>query len=102
MALNDEQIEKLKRTVSTEGWNEIILPSIASWGKEAIRNLLLEPSERAGEYKGMDDGAIRQRARAIEWFLSTIRNELAVADHNRRLDELDRQEQETPAANPQS
>lgn len=100
MALNDEQIEKLRLTVGTDGWNEIILPLVAGRGRQAIEALLLEPAERTGEYKGMDDASIRARARAVEWLLAVIRNELAAADHNRRLDELDRQGQETPPANP--
>jgi hypothetical protein len=98
--LNEEQIDKLKLTMSTDGWNEVILPLVASRGREAITALVLDPTERSGEYKGMDDGMIRQRARAVEWLLSILRNELAAADHNRALDELDRQNAGSPPANP--
>ena len=106
MALNEEQIEKLRLTTSTAGWNDVILPIVAGRGRQAIEALLLDPSERGGEFKNMSDDAIRARARAVEWLLAVLRNELAAATHNRRLDELDRQAaaeaatQGSPPANP--
>ena len=103
MALNDEQIDKLRLTVNTDGWNQVILPIVAGRGRQAIEALLLDPAERTGEFKEMTDDSIRARARAVEWLLSVLRNELAAAEHNRRLDELDRQQDQnagSPPANP--
>ena len=89
--LDSTQIEKLRMLLAMGGWNDVMKPVIQNRAHNAVRALVLDPSEREGEFKGMEDSAIRARVREAEWMLSAWANEVAVHDHNRRLDELDRQ-----------
>jgi hypothetical protein len=103
MALDDEAIRKLRVTMATSGWNDVMRPAIENRGRQAIKALTLGRSERAKEYAGQEfdaeDDLLRAIIRDCTWMTNVWQNEIAVADHNRRLDELDRQAQ--AAANPQ-
>lgn len=88
MPFNEAQLEATRTLLVSDGWNGVVKPSIARWANEAIKALILQPSERGGVFKTMTDDAIRERIRAAEWLLSAFANEVAVADFNRRLDEL--------------
>jgi hypothetical protein len=90
--LGPDAIEKVKTLLASAGWNEVVKVSLAQYANSAIKALILMPSERVGEFKEMSDGEIRERIRAAEWLLSAFANEVAVAEFNRRLDELKRQE----------
>ena len=102
MALNEDQIDKVRGMLQSSAWNDVVRPVIATRANAAIKALILTPAERTGEYKDMDDSAIRAQVREAEWLLSVFVNEVAVFDHNRRVDELQRQENpEAPStANP--
>ena len=93
MALNEEQIDKLKHLLSSSGWNDVLKPAIAKRGKDAINALCLSPAERKGEYEGVDDAVLRARIQECEWLLAGPVNEVAAFNHNRQLDELERQHQ---------
>lgn len=99
-----EQADKLRLVLASSGWNDVIKPVIAQRAHEAIKTLCLADSERIGQFKELDDSSLRGIIREGEWMLSVWENELKVYDHNRRLDELGRQEammaSPTPAANP--
>jgi hypothetical protein len=99
MALNEEQIGKVRLLLMSSGWTDVVKPLLAQRANLAIKSLILSPAEREGEYKDLEDSAIRQRIREIEWLVSALPNEVAVFDHNRRLDELERQSS-APTANP--
>jgi hypothetical protein len=88
MALNEEQIAKIRLMLQSSAWNDVMKPAIATRANAAIKALILTPSERTGEFKGMDDSAIRAQIREAEWLLTAFVNEIAVFDHNRRVDEL--------------
>jgi len=102
MALNEEQVGKVRLLLQSSGWNDVMKPAIATRANAAIKALILTPAERTGEYKEMDDAAIRAQIREAEWLLAVFVNEVSVFDHNRRVDELQRQENpEAPStANP--
>jgi hypothetical protein len=102
VALNEEQIGKVRFLLMSSGWNEVVKPAVAKRANTAIKALILSPAERSGEFKEMDDSAIRAQIREAEWMLTAFDNEIAVFDHNRRLDELQRQQNpEAPStANP--
>lgn len=93
MALNPDQIEKVRLTLVTSGWNDVMRPSITNRGHNAVKALVLTRSERTAVYKGSDfdtdDDVLRAMIRDCEWMVSAWDNEVRVADHNRRLDELD-------------
>lgn len=94
--LTAEQAQHVRATIWTTGWREVIHPSLQNRGAAALKALRLNPSERAVEFKGTefevaDDYFLRAIIRDIEWMLGIWDKELAVYDHNRRLDELDRQ-----------
>lgn len=91
MALNEDQISKIRLHLQSSAWNDVIKPLLALRANSAIKALVLSPSERDGEYKEMDDATIRARIREVEWMLTAFVNEVAVFEHNRRLDELERQ-----------
>lgn len=96
--LSAEQVDKLKLTLASSGWREVIFPAIQQRAQEAVKNLVLNPAERAGEYEGLADDQIRHRIRALEWMSRIWDLNIQVADHNRRLDELD--SANNPPANP--
>lgn len=91
MALNEEQVGKTRQFLASSFWNDVMKPVIANRAHEAIKALVLHPSERKGEYAGVDDNAIRARIRESEWMLGAWPNEVSVYEHNRRLEELDSQ-----------
>jgi len=91
MALDAEQIQKTRSLLMSSGWNDVLKPLLAVRAHNAVKALILSPAERDGEFKDMADTELRARIREAEWILSVLPNEVAVYDHNRRLDELDRQ-----------
>jgi len=95
--LSNEQCDAVRLTMATEGWNAVMYPALLRYGNEAIKALVLLPSEREGDFKSLNDDQIRARIRAVEWMTTVWKNELAVNDANRRRDELDRQEQNSTA-----
>lgn len=99
MALNEDQINKIRLLVASSGWNDVMKPAIAKRAHEALKALVLSPAERRGEYQGVQDEDIRARIRECEWMLVVWSNELTAYDQNRRLDELERQQD---GANPQN
>lgn len=90
MALNEEQIGKVRQLLSSSAWNDVVRPVIANRANEALKALRLEPAERKGEYEGVDDVTIRARIREAEFMLGVWTNEISVYEHNRRLEELER------------
>ena len=100
MALNEEQVGKIRVLLQSSAWNDVMKPVIATRANAAIKALILTPAERTGEYKDMDDSAIRAQVREAEWLLAVFVNEVAVFDHNRRVDELQRQDDPETTANP--
>jgi hypothetical protein len=88
VALNEEQIAKIRLMLQSSAWNDVMKPAIATRANAAIKALILTPAERTGEFKDMDDSAIRAQIREAEWLLTAFVNEIAVFDHNRRVDEL--------------
>jgi hypothetical protein len=100
VALNEVQIGQIRGLLQSSAWNDVVKPVIATRANSAIKALILTPAERSGEYKEMDDAAIRAQIREAEWLLAVFVNEVAVFDHNRRVDELQRQESPDTTANP--
>ena len=100
MALNETQIAQIRGMLQSSAWNDVVKPVIATRANAAIKALILTPAERTGEFKEMDDSAIRAQIREAEWLLAVFVNEVAVFDHNRRMDELQRQESPDTTANP--
>lgn len=102
MALSEEELQKVRVVLSTSGWNDVMRPKILSRGNSALKALALSRAERAAEWKGSDfdtdDDVLRAIIRDCTWMIGVWTNELAVAEHNRRLDELD--SQADGAANP--
>jgi len=101
VALNEEQVSKIRLLLASSGWTDVVKPALANRANAAIKALVLTPAEREGEYKNLDDSALRARIREAEWMLTAFPNEVVVFDHNRRLDELQGQNPESPTtANP--
>lgn len=96
--LSEEEIGKLRLTLVTGGWNDVIKPRIQKRAHDAIKALVLTPPERTGEYKNLSDDAIRSRITECEFMLAVWNNEIVVFEGNRRRDELERQ---NDGANPQ-
>jgi hypothetical protein len=104
--LNDEQSQKIRLVLQSSGWNDVIRPAIENRGRSAVKALTLSRSERAEQFKNTDfdteDDVLRAIIRDCNWMVVCWYNELNVYDHNRKLDELERQESNagTAAANP--
>lgn len=95
MALNEEQIQKVRLVIASSGWNDVMRPALENRGRQAVKALCLAPTERAAAFKGSDfdteDHVLRAIIKDSEWMIAVWSNEIAVFEHNRRLDELDRQ-----------
>lgn len=93
--LNDEQVSKVRQVLMLSGWNEVMRPALVQRGHEAIKALVLSQAERSTQYKGTafdtDDNVLRAIIRDCEWMTACWANEVAASEHNRRLDELERQ-----------
>ena len=104
MALNDEQIQKVRQTLYTAGWNDVMRPALENRGRQALKALTLSRTERTGQFKGndmdTDDDVLRAIIRDIEWMLSVWTNEINVSEYNRKLDELERQNTDEATAIP--
>ena len=103
--LTDEQAQQVRLVLASEGWNSVIRPTLEARGREAVKALVLNRSERAEKHRGTDldaeDGELRAIVRACNWMLEYWVVHLNAHEHNRRRDELDRQENGQPAtANP--
>lgn len=90
--LGEAEIQKLKLLLSTDGWNQIVKPTLLKRGNLAMKALRLTRSERAVEFKGSDydleDDALRAMIREVEWMSVVWDNEVSVFDQNRKRDEL--------------
>lgn len=87
--LNQEQIEKLRLMLAGSGWRDVVLPVLRSRANELLKTLCLLKAERQEPYKSIEnDDLIRGEIRSLEWVLAAFPNEIAVYDHNRRMDEL--------------
>ena len=100
--LNGEQIEALRQVLAMGGWNDVMKPVLANRAHLAVKALVLDPAEREGEFKGVDDAVLRARIQEAEWMLTAWSNEVSVHDYNRRRDELDRQNQGNGVGAPES
>jgi hypothetical protein len=89
MALNEEQVGKIRQMLASSAWNDVVKPVLAQRGNQALRALTLFPSERTGDLQGLTDDQLRVQVKEVEWMLSCWSNEIAVFEHNRRIEELD-------------
>lgn len=90
MALTEEQIDMVRQTMASRGWNEVMAPAYVNRARMAIKMLALYPNERTGELKDLTDDQLRAVVRECEWMTNVWKNEFAVAEHNRRLAEAER------------
>ncbi len=85
--MNDEQIERLKLTLATSGWKDVIQVIYAQRGQALIKVLVQAPDQRSGEFKGASDDLIRGRLQEIEWTLTAWHNQIVNHEINRRQEE---------------
>lgn len=95
MSLDREQIDKVRLTMLSAGWNDVMKPALEQRVRQKIKSLILFPAERNG--KDQDDSALRAAIKELEWMLVSWQNEIAASDHNQRVDELDRDPELSPA-----
>lgn len=81
--LTDQEASALKQMVVMSGW-KLTQQMIAARARLALTALVLEGSERTGEFAGVTDATLRARVQEAEWLLGKIQNELAVYDYNKR------------------
>ena len=95
MALNSEQIEKVRGLLQSSGWREVVKPVLDQRALNIQKIFRLLPSERSEPYKNQDDmtvmNLLRGRLEEIEWFAAAFANEVSVYDMNQRQDETQRQ-----------
>lgn len=93
--LNEEEIQKLRLALATDGWNHVMKPVLQRRLATAMKALALTRSERAGQYpKSEYDTSskdLRAMVRECERMLVVWDNEVLVFDQNRKRDELARQ-----------
>ena len=95
MALEQEQIDKIRVVLAGSGWNDVMRPALENRGRQAVKALTMSRTERAAQMAGTDfdteDDVLRAIIRDCTWMTVCWYNEVNASDHNRRLDELDRQ-----------
>ena len=87
--ISPEQYDKVKILLASSGWNDVMRPAIAKRGQDAVRLLVLHPSERKGDDSKLTEDALRARIQECEWMLAVWSNEVVAFEQNRRLEELD-------------
>ncbi len=87
--LDTQQIDKVKATMRTVGWQEVMLPAMQEHGKQLIKLLLKAPSERPEPYRSIPDDVIRGEVRGIQWLIEIWTMEIGVFEHNQRRDQED-------------
>jgi len=101
MPLPEDAIQKLRLLVISSGWKDVMEPVIAKRAHDAIKALVIAPAERKGDMSGVDDATLRARIQEDEWMLSVWRNEINLADLERRqLNELESRDGGDNAGNP--
>ena len=104
--LTEEEVDKVRLVLASAGWNDVMQPRIENRARQALKALACNRAERAHVFAGQEfdaeDDFLRAVIRTCEWMLVSWRNELTAYEHNRRRDELDRQNQDVAAsgANP--
>lgn len=92
--LNEEQIEKLRGTLSTPGWRDVIFPALEARRQLQAKMAVTLPHNRPEPYRALSDQTVldivRGELSAIEWTQLQFVNEVRVYDENRRRDELAR------------
>jgi len=95
MALTGEQLDKLRLVLMSPGWNDVIMPALETRRRQAADALCLTRAERskvmAGQAFDTEDDVLRAMVRECKWMIAIWPLEISVDEHNRRLDELDRQ-----------
>lgn len=96
MPLTGEQLDLVRSLLVSEGWNKVMKPALENRGRKAIKALTMTRAERAKDMPGSpfdtEDDVLRAIIRECEWMMTVWSNEIAVDEHNRRRDELDRQD----------
>lgn len=95
MALSDTEVQQVRLTLVSSGWTDVMKPRILMRAQNALKALVLDPTER-GAFKGTDfdtsDAVLRAMIRDAEWMAVCWDNEVQIADRNRQRDELARAE----------
>lgn len=88
--LDSEQIGKLRQTMNTSGWRDVIAPKIIERGRLFQKMMLGFASKRPEPYNEAGDEFLKGVIHDIEWMLVYWENEIAAHDMNQRRDELAR------------
>lgn len=93
--LTPEEVDKVKLTMRTAGWNEVIIQRVADRIRTKIKILLTHPSERRESER--EDNVLRAAIQELQWMVECWDAEVQAAEMNRQADEL-RREQENASA----
>lgn len=91
MALSGDTVDKLRGTLGSLGWTDIMKPIIAQFGKTALDALTINPDRRDGDFKGVTDDELRGQFQAYRRILTFFDQEVKVFDQNRVLEEAEKQ-----------
>jgi len=100
MALTDQQIEKLRPTVMSQGWQDVVKPIIQNSGRAAMDAMLLMPERREGEFKGASDDYLRGQVAVYGRMLAFFERELEFFEQNRLMDEVRKKQEGQPVGSP--
>lgn len=98
MALTEQAIEKLRGTLNSLGWTDVMKPVISQFGKGAIDALVTSPSARTGEHAGADDNELRGSFKAYRRVLEFFEQEVKIHEANRILEEAQKKDLEAVGA----
>jgi hypothetical protein len=93
--LTPEELDHVRPMLASRAW-AIVRARLENRAHTAAKALALTPgAERTKVFAGQDfdttDDVLRAIIRDCEWMMFSWVNEIAVANHNQRRDELDRQ-----------
>lgn len=94
------EIQKLKTQLALSGWTDVQYPAMKNHRDGLVGIVLKCGAERPEPYRTIPDDIIRGEIRGVEWAMNVWQQEIAVSDHNRMRDELDRNGQESETSSP--
>lgn len=92
MITDADVIARIRSHLASTLWNQDLKPLIAQRAGRAIKALCRPLDKREGEFKDVSDEDLRAIIREAEWHITWMDLEVGAYDHNRRLEEDERQQ----------
>ena len=85
--MNEEIKLALQSMLLSQGWREVMAPALRGSIEHVKTQMVLRPSQRAGDFKDADDEYLRGMYQALTWTLNSWESSIAVYDQNQKVSE---------------